>query len=242
MEELQKNENTAAAESAAVSAKKVGKPFQIVEAYKALRTNLLFTLATTERRAVVVSGAEPHAGKSTSAANLSIVMAQTNFRVLLIDADMRNPSLDRIFRVSRAEGLSKVLSGMTDFESAVCKEVAPNLDLLPAGPIPPNPQEMLGSDTMKALIEKLEKEYDYIFIDTPPVNLVADSLVMMPEVAGMLLVVREGKTTHEDLRMAQERISHTEGRVLGILLTDVKQQKGVFKDRYYKSHDYEYGH
>lgn len=241
MEELQKKKEVSET-PATMSAKKVGKPFQIVEAYKALRTNLLFTLATTERRSVIVSGAEPHAGKSTSAANLSIVMAQTNFRILLIDADMRNPSLDRIFRVSRAEGLSKVLSGMTEFEDAVCKQVAPNLDLLPAGPIPPNPQELLGSEVMKDLLLKLEQKYDYIFIDTPPVNLVADSLVMMPEVAGMLLVVREGKTTHEDLRMAQEKISHTDGRVLGILLTDVKQQKGAFKERYYKSHDYEYGH
>ncbi len=221
--------------------KKVVKPFQIVEAYKALRTNLLFTLATAERKTVIVSSAEPHAGKSTTAANLAIVMAQTNFKVLLIDADMRKPSLDRIFHVGRSEGLSKVVSTQTAFEDAVVRQVAPNLDLLPAGPIPPNPQELLCSDEMRKLLEEAEKQYHYIFIDAPPVNLVSDALMPMAWCAGILLVVREGQTGRDDVCAAVESIERIEGRILGTVLTDVKARRGLRGDRYYKSAEYEYG-
>ncbi len=239
MEEMTNKKNTVAPETADTK-KSTKKPFHIVEAYKTLRTNLLFTLATAQRKSVVLTSAEPHAGKSTSAANLSIVMAQTNFKILLIDADMRSPSLDRIFRVSRAEGLSKVLSGMQTLEQAIVKQVAPNLDLLPAGPIPPNPQELLCSEKMASLLQAAEQKYDYIFIDTPPVNLVADALMLMKDIAGVLLTVREGQTTFEDLRLAQESIENIDGRILGLLLTDVKQKKGAYRERYYKSSDYRY--
>lgn len=218
------------------------KPFHIVEAYKTLRTNLLFTLATAERRSVVLTSAEPHAGKSTTAANLSIVMAQTNFKVLLIDADMRNPSLDRVFRVSRTNGLSKVLCGMQTAEGAIMKQVAPNLDLLPSGPIPPNPQELLCSEEMARLLKAAEEMYDYIFIDMPPVNLVADALMLTNETAGVLLVVREGQTTYDELRQAQEAIQNENigGRILGTVLTDTRHKNGVYKQKYYKSSDYRY--
>lgn len=221
--------------------KKIVKPFQIVEAYKTLRTNLLFTLATAERKTVIVSSAEPHAGKSTTAANLAIVMAQTNFKVLLIDADMRKPSLDRIFHVGRSEGLSKVASAQTTFEKAVVKQVAPNLDLLPAGPIPPNPQELLCSDQMRKLLEEAEKHYHYIFVDAPPLGLVSDALMPMAWCAGMLLVVREGQTGRDDLRAVVESVERIEGRILGTVLTDVKPRRGIRGDRYYKSAEYEYG-
>lgn len=221
--------------------KRVAKPFQIVEAYKTLRTNLLFTLATAERKTVIVSSAEPHAGKSTTAANLAIVMAQTNFKVLLIDADMRKPSLDRIFHVSRTEGLSKVISSQTAFEDALVKQVAPNLDLLPAGPIPPNPQELLCSEEMKKLLMQAEGQYHYIFIDAPPINLVSDALMPMAWTAGMLLVVREGQTGRDDVRDAIESVQRIDGRILGTVLTDVKARRGLRGDRYYKSAEYEYG-
>lgn len=239
MDKMTTKKNTAAASADSQNSAK--KSFHIVEAYKALRTNLLFTLATSERKSVVISSAEPHAGKSTSAANLSIVMAQTNFKILLIDADMRSPSLDRVFRVSRADGLSKVLGGMQTLEEAVVKQVAPNLDLLPAGPLPPNPQELMCSEAMSKLLRDAEKTYDYIFVDTPPVNLVADALMLTKEIAGVLLVVREGQTTCEDLRIAQESFENIEGHILGLVLTDVKPKKGVYRDRYYKASDYRYG-
>ena len=221
--------------------KKLTKPFQIVEAYKTLRTNLLFTLATAERKSVIISSAEPHAGKSTTAANLGIVMAQTNFKILLIDADMRKPSLDRIFHVGRSDGLSRVISNQSTFEEAVVRQVAPNLDLLPAGPIPPNSQELLCSREMRKLLEEAEKHYHYIFIDAPPLNVVSDALMPMAWCAGMLLVVREGQTGRDDIREAVESVERIDGRVLGTVLTDVKPRRGLRGDRYYKSAEYEYG-
>lgn len=223
------------------SVKKSGRPFQIVEAYKTLRTNLLFTLATTDQKIVAITSPQPHAGKSTTATNLAIVMAQSNFQVLLIDADMRKPTLDCSFHVGRADGLSKVLSGMSTFEQALVRQVVPNLDLLTAGPIPPNQQELIGSQRMKDLLNDASQKYDYIFIDTPPVNLVADSLMLLDESVGMLLVVREGETTHEDLRAAEEAVEQVGGHLLGVLLTNVHPRRGLRREKYYKSSSYEYG-
>ena len=215
--------------------------FQIVEAYKTLRTNLLFSLAATERKTAVISSPEPDVGKSTTASNLSIVMAQTNFKILLIDADMRKPSLDRIFRVSRNEGLSTVLSGMTSFERAVTKSVAPHLDLLTAGPIPPNPQELLACSAMTELLHGLEKRYDYILIDTPPLNVVADALMLTNETAGIMLVARERKTHIEDLKKAEEAVRQVGGNLLGVTLTDVRSNHSDQRNKYYKKYHYVYG-
>lgn len=222
------------------SAKKVSRPFQIVEAYKTLRTNLLFSLATAEHKSVVLCSPEPNAGKSTTAANLAIVMAQTNFKVLLIDADMRKPSLKRIFRVSATDGLSRLLCGMTTFEEAVSRNVAPGLDFLSSGPMPPNPQELLGSQRMRRLLQKAEKEYDYILIDTPPVNVVADALMLLPEVGGMLMLARQNSTTRDDLQAALEAVQRVDGRVLGLVMTDVRN-KNVRNSAYYKANGYVYG-
>lgn len=222
------------------SVKKVSRPFQIVEAYKSLRTNLLFSLATAAHKSAILCSPEPHAGKSTTAANLAIVLAQTNFKVLLIDADMRKPALKRIFRVSASEGLSRLLCGMTTFEEAVTRNVAPGLDFLSSGPIPPNPQELLGSEQMRKLLEKAEKEYDYILIDTPPVNVVADALMLLPEVGGMLMLVRQNSTTRDDLQAALDAVQRVDGHILGLLMTDVRN-KNARRGAYYKSSDYVYG-
>lgn len=223
------------------AAENTQKPFHVVEAYKTLRTNLLFALATSEKKTVLFTSAEPHAGKSTSAGNLAIVMAQSNFKVLLIDADMRRPALDKMFRVSRKNGLSKVLGGMQSLEEALVKEVAPNLDFLPAGPIPPNPQELLCSANMTALLKEVNEKYDYIFIDSPPVNLLADALMLTNDIAGMVVVVRQGQTTYDELEAAQESILSIGGNILGFLLTDVQQQHtGAYRNRYYRSSAYRY--
>ena len=198
--------------------------FQVSEAYKMIRTNLLFALSTTESRTVVFSSAEPGAGKSTLSGNLAIVMAQTGSRVVLVDADMRKPTQHRNFRISRTLGLSKILSGLNTLDECLVQNVKPNLDLIPAGTIPPNPSELLGSARMMALLEELQSRYDYVFLDMPPLCVVTDALVVAPHVAGVVLVSRYNQTTYDELGDAIESVQQSNANLLGVAMTCVEQE------------------
>ena len=253
----------AAAEKAMTPSKRIS--FQVSEAYKMIRTNLLFTLSTSDKRTVVFSSAEPSAGKSTLSANLAIVMAQTGAHVVLVDADMRKPTQHRNFKLSRTMGLSKVLSGQNKLDECVCKEVKANLDVIPAGTIPPNPSELLGSHRMDELIAELESRYDYVLIDMPPIGIVTDALVVAPKAAGILLVARHKQTTYDELAETADSVSATSAPLLGVVLTDVEQEQmlgygrygrygkygrygrynrygkyGRYGSRYYRAYDYAY--
>ncbi len=218
--------------------------FRVAEAYRMVRTNLLFTLANTDSKVVVVSSAEPSAGKSTLCSNLAIVMAQTGAKVLLIDADMRKPVLHRNFRVSKTMGLSKILGNLNTLEECVHHNVVEGLDLIPSGSIPPNPSELLGSDRMKKLLKTLEEQYDYIFIDTPPLGLVTDALVLAPQAAGVVLVARQKQSTYDELGECVESIRQINASLLGVVVTDVHAESGGYtrydNKRYYRSYNYEY--
>lgn len=213
--------------------------FRITEAHRLIRTNLLYTLANADSRVVVFSSAEPSAGKSTLCTNLSLIMAQSGAKVLLIDADLRKPVQHRHFRLRKTEGLSRVLGGLSDLESAIHRQVAPNLDVLLAGTIPPNPSELLGSDRMKALLQAVAKEYDYVFIDTPPVGVVADALVLASLSAGIVLVARQRQTTYEEIEDSIEAINRVNSKLLGVVLTDVKEER-IGYSRPYLNHYYRY--
>ena len=207
--------------------------FRVAEAYKMIRTNLLFT------------SAEPSAGKSTLCSNLAIVMAQTGAKVLLIDADMRKPVLHRNFRVSKTLGLSKILGNLNKVDECVHHKVAPNLDLIPSGSIPPNPSELLGTDRMKQLLAQAEEQYDYIFVDSPPLGVVADALVVAPQSAGVVLVARQKQTTYDELEECVEAIKQINATMLGVVVTDVHSETSGYmrydNKRYYRSYNYEYG-
>ncbi|MBQ4297516.1 MAG: CpsD/CapB family tyrosine-protein kinase, partial [Clostridia bacterium] len=152
--------------------------FYITESYKTIRTNLQFALSATEdKKVTIVTSYEPNAGKSITTANVAITMAQTGAHVLLIDGDMRNASQHKIFSVTNTNGLSKLLSGLSKpDDTSFFRNVRANLDLLPAGPTPPNPSELLCSKNMKKLLDALREAYDYIFIDCPPVGVISDAL------------------------------------------------------------------
>lgn len=219
--------------------------FRVAEAYKMIRTNLLFTLANAKSKVVIFSSAEPSAGKSTLCSNLAIVMAQTGAKVLLIDADMRKPVQHRNFRVSKSLGLSKILGNLNTFEECVVRNVVPGLDLLPSGSIPPNPSELLGSDKMKNLLDKAEEVYDYIFMDSPPLAVVADALVLAPQSAGVVLVARQKQTTYDELEECIESVKRIDAAVLGVVVTDVHATSAGYmrydSKYYYRSYNYEYG-
>ncbi len=196
--------------------------FSVTEAYNMLRTNLNFTLSTHESNIFVVSSPLSGDGKSTTSANISITIAQTKAKILLIDCDLRRPSQHKLFNVSNDKGLSSVLTG-EPFEKNVHKNVYENLDLLTAGSMPPNPSELLGSTNMKNFLESIKDKYDYILLDTSPINIVTDALLLSKLCAGIVLVVRQNLSTYDELNKAIESIEFVKGSILGVVINSVEE-------------------
>lgn len=207
----------------------------IVEIYKLLRTNLSFAMTGCSNNAVIVTSAIPSEGKSTVSANLAIVAAQDNRHVLLIDADMRKPKQSDQFVMRHTKsGLSSVLMDIDSFDDTVQRNLRPGLDVLTSGMVPPNPSELLNSDTMRELLARLRARYDLIVIDTPPVNVVADSLVLSKEVAGAIMVVRHRVSNSRELNAALGSLEFTGMKVLGFVLTDMSRRGSGYYYRRYK--------
>lgn len=198
--------------------------FYITESYKTLRTNLMFAVAATGdvdfKNVFVLSSSLPGEGKSISSANLSIVLAQTGSKVLLVDADLRKPVQNKLFAASNVRGLSTVLVGETLLDVALKKEVRPNLDLLTSGKIPSNPSELLGSKAMLDLLNELSSMYDYVVIDTPPLNVVTDALTFAAHTAGILLAVCPTICKHDHLKKSVESANLANVNILGSFLSN----------------------
>lgn len=192
-------------------------PFAVVEAYKTIRTNLMYLLSQSPSRTFAVSSSLPGEGKSSCAVNLAIAFSQLGSKVLLIDADLRKPSVYRKLRLQNAKGLSSVLVGFCKLEEAIVN-INANLDVLVSGPTPPNPSELVASDNMSELLDVLKNKYDYIVIDTPPVNVVSDAVLLAPKTEGILMVVQDRKTTHEEFKKAITNLNFADVRLLGVVL------------------------
>ncbi len=214
--------------------------FRITESYKVLRTNLQFAMSTNEQKIVLVSSAEPNVGKSTTVTNLALTTAQKGEKVLLIEADMRKPKLHRLFQIKNEVGLSDVLGGFAQFDDTVHHEIVANLDLITAGCIPPNPSELLGSQNMHDLLDWAVKQYDVVFIDTPPINVVADLSVLAAYAGGVLLVARYKSTTYLELEYARENIDKVGGTVLGVVINGVTDPTAAYGYNYKKYYSYNY--
>lgn len=221
-------------------------PFYVNESYKAMRTNITFALAASSsksRNVFAIASANPSEGKSTTAANIAISLAQMDCKVLLVDADLRKPVQHRIFKVNNKSGLTNVLVQMDIFENCVKREVIPNLDLLTTGTKPPNPSELLASEYTADVLAAMSKLYDYVIIDTPPVNVVSDSMVISKSIAGILLVLMYGVTTFDDLKEATKRAELSNTNIIGCVLNGIKRSGGVHDYKYkykYKTY-YSYG-
>lgn len=207
-------------------------PFHIKESFKTVRSNLLFTLATTESKAVAITSALPSEGKSTTGSNLAVVLAQTGAQVLLVDCDLRKPVVQRLFKLSSEKGVTSILCGIDKIEEALHHDVYPNLDVITAGPISPNPSELLGSAQMSEFLKIVQKAYDYVILDTPPINIVSDALLVAQQTAGLLLVTRQDQSRHDQLRKAIEKCELANVKILGLIINDVKNANRSYDYRY----------
>lgn len=213
-------------------------PFKVTESYKSIRTNVMFSLGTSDKNIIAVSSPNPSDGKSTASANLAIAFAQTSSKVLLIDADMRKPVQHKLFKLSNTNGLSTLIVNMSSIEDSVKRDVVENLDILTSGPLPPNPSELLSSHSYVKLLDKFSKMYDYIIIDTPPVNVVSDAMVMSNSVSGILLIVKYGNTTYGDISESMKQIELANSNLLGFVLNDIQSSKRSSYYKYKYSYNY----
>lgn len=225
-----------------------GMPFAVIESYKSTRTNLMFALSTEERKWVAITSALPGEGKTLTCANLAITFAQTGAKTLIIDADLRRPHLARTFSVPSHPGLSDAICGFCSLDEIVHKTNIENFYIIPAGTIPPNPAELLASNEMNNLLEKLnDMGFEYIFFDTPPINIVTDAAAITRVTAGTLVVARSNTTTKEALQSAVGALHQAGAKILGFILNGVNLEKNSYRygkyGKYgkYSSYGYSYG-
>lgn len=210
--------------------------FLVTESYKAFRTNLRFSIRKDGCKKILISSPSPEDGKSTTSINLAIAIAQEGHKVLLMDCDLRKGRIHHFFHGKNQPGLSNYLSHINSLKETIYITPYNNLHIMPIGSIPPNPSELLGSKQMELLINELENEYDYIILDTPPVNVVADSLSIVKCTDGAILVIRENKTSYPDIENALMKYHYAKANVLGFVLNGISvKELGGHKSKYYYS-------
>jgi polysaccharide biosynthesis transport protein len=214
---------------------------QMAESYRALRTSLLLTFVGGPPKVILITSALPEEGKTTTSVNSAIVLAQKGTRVLLIDADLRRPSIHKTLGMGPQLGLSNVLTGTATLQQAIVPStILPDLFILPAGTPPPNPAELLASTKMKDVLDDLRKQYDHIVIDSPPTLSVTDAVVISTSADAVVLVIRSGHTTKPALRRARDILLQVNARVCGVLVNAVN----LNSPDYYYHYEYQgkYGH
>jgi len=198
------------------------------EAYRMLRTNLQFAGVNGELQVLMVTSADSGEGKTTTACNLAAVMAQAGRRVLLLDADLRRPSVHHSFGLSNRTGLSSLLIREVEVVDAV-QEALVGLDVIPSGPVPPNPAEMLGSVRMQELLIELKGRYEVVIVDTPPLLPVTDAQVLAAAADGVLLVLRSGRVHRDHARRAKTLLEQAGANVVGAVLNGQRQRGARYR-------------
>lgn len=216
--------------------------FTATEQYKLIRANLDFTLPEDEKCPVIgVTSSGRGEGKSTTAINLSYVFAEKGSKVLLIDGDLRIPSVAKKLEIDSAPGLSDMLRGKGTKTSELKSYLLDNWFVLPAGDIPPNPSELLGSKRMENLLAQLREEFDYIIVDLPPVNLVSDAVSISGLISGMIVVIREEHTEKKELEQCFRQLKLSNVTILGCVMTGANSAGGSYsRYRKYKRYQYDY--
>ncbi|MGG7099116.1 CpsD/CapB family tyrosine-protein kinase [Clostridium sardiniense] len=204
------------------------KPKSIpAESYRVLRTNIQYSSIDKKIKRMLVTSSEPGEGKSTTTGNLALTFSQDEKRVLLIDCDLRKPSIHKKFRISNNIGLSDVILDNSKLDKALIKR-NDYLDILPAGKVPPNPSELLGSKALEDLLDELGKKYDVIILDTPPVHAVTDAQILSTKVDGVILVVRAERTKKESVISAKATLDKVNANILGTVLNGGESSKGKY--------------
>lgn len=217
-------------------------PFYVREAYKTLRTNLMFSLPADQSRVILVTSAGVGEGKTTSSLNVAISFAATGAKVCLVDCDLRRPNVARLCGEKGSPGLTNVLVKMNSLDEVIRKSKYDNLDIVFSGDVSPNPSELLASSGMKDVLQILAERYDYVFIDTPPVNVVTDASVLAASASGVLFVANQQKASKNDVAKAINQLNFVKAKILGILLNNAEiEDENGRKYRYSKYRYSRYG-
>jgi exopolysaccharide transport family protein len=209
------------------------------ESFRGIRTGILFSSAESAPQVILISSACPREGKTITTANLAATMAQAGSKVIILDCDMRKPKMHKLFGVARDRGISNILVGTSDVQEAIFHTTMPNLDVIPCGPIPPNPSEILGSARMATLLNDLRKRYAHILMDSSPSTAVTDVVVLSKWVDGVVLVIRAGDTAREIVKNGVAQFGAVGAHILGAVLNGVDMGKDSYY--YYQYYYYYYG-
>lgn len=201
----------------------------VSESYRTLRTNIQFSNIDQQLRMIMVTSSGPGEGKSTTIANLAVVTAEMNKKTLLVDTDLRKPTVHHTFEVANRHGLTTYLAGQSTLDSIIQATRCPNLDVITSGPIPPNPVELLNSKAMEQFIQDIAQRYDQVLFDSPPVIAVTDAQVLATKLDGVILVVDSGATNQDMALKAKQLLENVQAKLLGVVLNNKK----VSGDSYY---------
>lgn len=199
-------------------------PFSVEEAYKSLRTNLIFSLPEEQCKIIEITSSTQNEGKSVTAVNLAIALAKNGEKVILIDCDLRLATIARKLKIKQKPGLTNLLFGLNNALEVIHHHPC-GIDVIPAGNLPPNPSETLGSSRMSTVLDFMKEHYDYVILDVPPIGVVTDAAVLASKVSGIVLVVRQGRARYEGIDEAVNKIKLANGNILGFVLTDASVER-----------------
>ena len=211
------------------------------ESYRGIRTNIMFSTAESVPQVILVSSSGPREGKTITAANIAITMAQAGSKIIILDCDMRRPEIHNLFGATRDRGMSNILVGVDNIGEIIQSTEIPNLDVITSGPIPPNPSEMLGSKRMESLLVALRKKYDHILIDSPPVTAVTDALVLSKSADGVIMVIRTGDMARQIVKNGIGQFNNVGAHIIGAVLNGIDLSSSKYSYYYYQYYRYYYG-
>ncbi len=219
-------------------------PFLVIESFRQMMSNISFAVPKKEDgqgKIICISSALAHEGKTTISSNVAVTFANSGYKTVLIDCDMRKPKVRKLFNLHGKKGLVDYLSGQCEFNEILAKEVRPNLDIVPTYRTAPNPNALFNSNEFARLFDDLSKEYEYVIVDTPPITVVSDGIVVSTKSDGVILVTRPFYSDHRSIQSAINSISFAEAEFLGFIVNDLNFESGKKKGYYYKKYyKYEY--